>query len=73
MDLGIHLLRDHIEVTFEAAMSSVGILYFLLAELAQRPELVQELREELAQNWGGGGHLPLSYLFELRKNGQLHA
>ncbi|KUI74429.1 Fumitremorgin C monooxygenase [Cytospora mali] len=46
---------------------SAGMLYFLLAELATRPDLVQELREELAQHTDEDGHLSLSYLAELRK------
>ncbi|ROW07082.1 hypothetical protein VPNG_06633 [Cytospora leucostoma] len=62
-----HLLRDYIVIAFEAATTSAGMLYFLLAELATRPELVQELREELKQNMDQKGHLPLSYLAELRK------
>lgn len=62
-----HLLRDHIVIAFEAATSSAGMLYCLLAELAERPELVQELRWELAQNLDNGGHLRPSYLSELRK------
>lgn len=43
------------------------MLYFLLEELATRPDLVRELREELSQNLDAAGHLPLSYLAELRK------
>ncbi|KAJ4414714.1 hypothetical protein N0V82_007766 [Gnomoniopsis sp. IMI 355080] len=62
-----HLLRDHIVIAFEAATSTAGIVYFLLAELAEPPELAQELREEVAQNMDPEGHLPLSYLSELRK------
>lgn len=62
-----HFLRDHIVIAFEAATSSAGILYFLLAELAEHPELVQELRGELAQILDNEGHLPLSYISELRK------
>lgn len=62
-----HLVRDHIVVAFEAATTSAGMLYFLLAELAVRPDLVQELREELSQNMDSEGRLPLGYLAELRK------
>ncbi|KAL1867459.1 hypothetical protein Daus18300_006303 [Diaporthe australafricana] len=62
-----HLVRDHIVVAFEAATTSAAMLYFLLAELAVRPDLVQELREELSQNIDAEGHLPLGYLAELRK------
>lgn len=62
-----HLLRDHIVIAFEAATSSAAILYFLLAELAERPDLAQELREEVVQNTDDKGNLPLGYLSELRK------
>lgn len=61
------LLRDHIVIAFEASTSSAGILYFVLAELAERPELAQELRQEVLQNMDDRGHLPLGYLSELRK------
>lgn len=60
-------MRDHIVVAFEAATTSAGMLYSLLAELATRPELVRELREELSQNMDAASHLPLSYLAERRK------
>lgn len=62
-----HLLRDHIVIAFEAATSSAAILYFLLAELAERPELAQELREEVLGTTDDKGQLPLGYLSELRK------
>lgn len=62
-----HLLRDHIVIAFEAATTSSGMLYFLLAELAARPDLVGELRVELERNTDESGHLPLTYLAELRK------
>lgn len=61
------LLRDYIVITFEAAVSSSARLYCMLAELATRPELVQELRDEVKQNTDDFGRLPLSYLAELRK------
>lgn len=61
------LLRDYIVIAFEAAVSSSSRLYFMLAELATRPELTQELRDEVERNTDEFGHLPLSYLAELRK------
>lgn len=61
------LLRDYIVITFEAAVSSSARLYCMLAELATRPDLVQELRDEVKQNTDDFGRLPLSYLAELRK------
>lgn len=61
------LLRDYIVITLEAATSSSARLYFMVAELSTRPELVQELRDEVKRNTDEFGHLPLSYLAELRK------
>lgn len=61
------LLRDHIVIAFEASTSSAGILYFLLAELAERSELAEELRQEVLKNTDDRGQLPLGYLSELRK------
>lgn len=61
------LLRDYIVITFEAAVSSSARLYCMLAELATRPDLAQELRDEVKQNTDDFGRLPLSYLAELRK------
>lgn len=62
-----HLLRDHVVIAFEAATTSAGMLYFMFAELAVRPELVAELREEVTQTLDHNGHLPLGYLGDLRK------
>lgn len=61
------LLRDYIVISFEAAVSSSARLYFMLAELATRPELRRELQDEVKRNTDDSGHLPLSYLAELRK------
>lgn len=61
------LLRDHIVIAFEASTSSAGILYFLLAELAERPELAEELRQEALKNMDDRGQFPSGYLSELRK------
>lgn len=61
------LLRDYIVITFEAAVSSSARFYCMLTELATRPDLVQELRDEVKQNTDDFGRLPLSYLAELRK------
>lgn len=62
-----HLLRDYIVIAFESAVSSSSRLYFMLIELATRPELVEELREEVVRNSDEFGHLPGSYLVELCK------
>lgn len=61
------LLRDYMVIAFEAAVSLSGRLYFMLADLATRPELVQELRDEVERNTDEFGHLPPGHLAELRK------
>lgn len=61
------LLRDYIVIAFEAIVSSSGRLYSMLAELATRPKLVQELQDEVERNMDEFCHLPLSNLAELRK------
>jgi hypothetical protein len=61
------LTHDHIVTAFESTASTAGTLYFILAELVTRPELVEELRAELAAIEDKDGHLPQTSLTELRK------
>lgn len=61
------LTHDHIVTAFESTASTAGTLYFILAELVTRPELVEELRAELADAQDEEGRLPQTSLVELRK------
>jgi gliotoxin biosynthesis cytochrome P450 monooxygenase len=60
------VIHDIIVATFESTPSTAGTLYFILAELVSRPELVEELHEELSQVMSDG-KLPQTTLTELRK------
>lgn len=60
------IAHDLIVASFESTPSMAGTLYMLLSELIIRPELVEELREELAQHMVDG-RLPQTHLGELRK------
>ncbi|KAK4212046.1 cytochrome P450 [Rhypophila decipiens] len=46
------ILHDYTVLSFEATASTSATLYFILAELVTRPELIQELREEMTAVMG---------------------
>lgn len=58
--------HDFIVASFESTASTSGTFYFIMAELVTRPELCDELREEIAQVMVDG-KLPRTNLTELRK------
>ncbi|KAI0431656.1 cytochrome P450 [Xylaria sp. FL1042] len=60
------LAHDFIVAMFESMSTTVCTLYFILSELAIRPELADELRLEIKENLQDG-QLPMSQLGELRK------
>jgi hypothetical protein len=60
------IAHDLIVASFESTPSMAGTLYMLLSELVIRPDLVEELREELALHMVDG-RLPQTTLGELRK------
>ncbi|KAK3375572.1 cytochrome P450 [Lasiosphaeria ovina] len=43
------MLHDYVVIAFESTASTAATIYFILAELVSRPELVQELRDEITQ------------------------
>lgn len=59
--------RDYINISFESTTATSATLYFILAELAARPELVQQLRDELVLHTDVDGKLPQTSLEELQK------
>ncbi|GAP83762.1 putative cytochrome P450 oxidoreductase [Rosellinia necatrix] len=60
------LAQDFIVTMFESLGSTTCSLYFIISELALRPDLADELRDELKANLIDG-QLPKSQLSELRK------
>ncbi|KAI0197607.1 cytochrome P450 [Astrocystis sublimbata] len=58
--------HDFIVASFESTASTSGTFYFIMAELVTRPELCDELREEILQIMVDG-KLPRTNLAELRK------
>lgn len=60
------ITHDLIVATFESTPSTAGTLFFILAELVSRPELVEELRDEVDEVLSNG-LLPQTTLTELRK------
>jgi hypothetical protein len=61
------IIHDLIAASFESTASMAGTLYFILAELSLRPELVCELRQEILDHTDKNGRLPLTQLDELKK------
>lgn len=47
------ILHDYIVLSFEATASTAATIYFILGELVTRPELVEELREEMRTTQNG--------------------
>jgi hypothetical protein len=60
------LAHDFIVASFESTASTSATFYFIVAELVTRPELCDELREEIT-NIMVDGKLPRTNLAELRK------
>ncbi|KGO48671.1 Cytochrome P450 [Penicillium expansum] len=60
------ITHDLIVATFESTPSTAGTMFFILAELVSRPELVNELRDEVDEVLSNG-LLPQTTLTELRK------
>jgi hypothetical protein len=60
------LATDQIVTAFESTVSTALTLYYILFQLALRPDLQDELRQEIAENTTDG-QLPLTSLNELRK------
>jgi cytochrome P450 len=60
------IAHDLIVASFESTPSMAGTLFMLLSELVIRPEVVEELREELALHMVDG-RLPQTTLGELKK------
>ncbi|KAI9771200.1 MAG: hypothetical protein M1839_002859 [Geoglossum umbratile] len=60
------LVKDYVITSFESTPSTAATLYCTLAELAAKPELMDVLREELAEVMKDG-KLPETHLGELRK------
>jgi hypothetical protein len=60
------LATDQIVTAFESTVSSALTLYYILFQLAMRPELQEELRQEISENTTDG-KLPPTSLNELRK------
>ncbi|KAI1402085.1 cytochrome P450 [Hypoxylon fuscum] len=58
--------HDFIVASFESTPSTSSAFYFIMAELVARPEVVQELRNEL-ESFMVDGHLPQTQLDELQK------
>lgn len=61
------LTHDYIVTSFESTPSTAGTLYFILAELVTRPELMEELRRELVQITDKDGYLPQTHVSVLPK------
>ena len=61
------VVRDVITASFESTPTTAASLYWMLTELLIRPELVEELREEVASVIDKEGKLPQSQLTELPK------
>ncbi|KAK4442212.1 cytochrome P450 [Podospora aff. communis PSN243] len=61
------LIKDTITATFESTPTTAVSLYWMLTELVLRPELVEQLREELQTVVDKDGKLPLTQLTELAK------
>ena len=59
--------RDFINIAFESTTATSATLYFVLAELAGQPDLVEEVRDELLSNMDEQGKLPQTNLIELQK------
>lgn len=60
------IVSDYILTSFESTPSSAGTLYFIMAELAADPELVDLLRDEI-KTVAQDGKLPTTHLYELHK------
>lgn len=60
------ITHDLIVATFESTPSTAGTMFFILAELVSRPELVEKLRDEV-DGVLKNGLLPQTTLTELRK------
>ncbi|KAH4060553.1 cytochrome P450 monooxygenase phmB [Parastagonospora nodorum] len=60
------LATDQIVTAFESTISTALTIYYILFQLASRPELQDELRQEIADNTTDG-QLPSTSLTELRK------
>lgn len=58
--------RDLITLSFESTPSSALTLYFILIELIIRPDIMEEIREEVSSLLVDG-HLPQSPLSEMKK------
>ena len=61
------VVRDVITASFESTPTTAASLYWMLTELLIRPELVEELREEVASVLDKEGKLPQNQLTELLK------
>lgn len=60
------LATDHMLTSFESTVSTAATLYNIILDLAVRPELQEELRQELEEIMING-RLPSTHLKELRK------
>jgi cytochrome P450 len=60
------LATDQIVTAFESTISTALTIYYILFQLASRPELQDELRQEITDNTTDG-QLPSTSLTELRK------
>ncbi|KAK3369530.1 cytochrome P450 [Lasiosphaeria ovina] len=61
------LIKDVITATFESTPTTAVSLYWMLTELVLRPDLAEELREELNSVVDADGKLPPTQLAELAK------
>ena len=61
------VIRDVITASFESTPTTGASLYWMLTELLIRPELVEELREEVLSVLDEDGNLPQTQLTELVK------
>ena len=61
------VVRDIITASFESTPTTAASLYWMLTELLIRPELVEELREEVLGVLDQNGKLPQTQLTELPK------
>lgn len=67
-EINVHqLATDHLLTSFESTVSTAGTLYNILLNLAVRPDLQEELRQEVQSILDEEGRLPSTHLKELRK------
>lgn len=58
--------HDYVVASFESTSATSATFYFIITEIIQRPEVVEELREELSRVMVDG-RLPQTQLLELEK------